>query len=82
MAFTSFLTALHRLPTSLVMTYTYVNPIIAVFLGWVILGEPITVWTIAGTALILAGVAGAFQEKRVRGRRPASIQQAVSGEAP
>lgn len=63
-AFTSFLTALRLLPTALVTTYTYVNPVIAVFLGWWILGERISGWTVAGTALILAGVAGAFRERR------------------
>jgi drug/metabolite transporter (DMT)-like permease len=73
LAFTSYLTALRRLPISLVTTYTYVNPVIAVLLGWIILGEPITRWTIAGTVLVLAGVAGAFQEKRVQGRRAGSV---------
>jgi len=64
-AFTSFLTALRLLPTTLVTTYTYVNPVIAVLLGWLVLGERITAWTVAGTVLILAGVAGAFHERRV-----------------
>lgn len=73
LAFTSYLTALRRLPTSLVTTYTYVNPVIAVFLGWIILDEPITRWTIAGTALVLAGVAGAFQEKRVQSAKARGI---------
>lgn len=63
LGFTSFVNALHTLPTSLVMTYAYVNPVIAVLLGRVFLGEPITIHTIAGTALILAGVAGVFRQK-------------------
>ncbi len=65
-AFTSFLYALQLLPTAVVTTYAYVNPVIAVFLGWVILKEQVTVWTIVGTALILAGVAGVFQSKRTQ----------------
>lgn len=73
-AFTSYLTALRRLPTALVTTYTYVNPVIAVFLGWLLLREPITGWTIAGTVLVLAGVGGAFQERRVRSRTGAGSQ--------
>ncbi len=64
-AFTSFLTALRLLPTALVTTYTYVNPVIAVLLGWLALGERITGWTAAGAILILAGVAAAFKERRV-----------------
>jgi len=68
-AFTSFIKALRLLPTSIVMTYAYVNPVVAVVLGRVILGEPITVWTIGGTVLIVLGVMGVFHERRgVSGR--------------
>ena len=66
-AFTSYINALQILPTNIVMTYAYVNPVIAVFLGWVILKEPITGWTVAGTVLVLAGVMGVF---RSRGAAP------------
>jgi drug/metabolite transporter (DMT)-like permease len=38
-------------------TYAYVNPIVAVFLGWAILREPITARTIVAALVILAGVA-------------------------
>jgi drug/metabolite transporter (DMT)-like permease len=62
-AFTSYLQALRLLPTRIVMTYAYVNPVIAVFLGWLILRERITGWTVAGTILILMGVAGVFHER-------------------
>lgn len=68
-AFTSFIKALRLLPTSIVMTYAYVNPVVAVILGRVILGEAITVWTIGGTVLIVLGVMGVFHERRgVSGR--------------
>jgi drug/metabolite transporter (DMT)-like permease len=65
-AFTSFIYALRLLPTPVVMTYAYVNPVIAVFLGWLFLAEPITGWTVGGTVMILLGVAGVFREKRRR----------------
>ncbi len=61
--FTAFVHALHTLPTPIVMTYGYVNPVIAIFLGWLFLGEAITAHTIVGTILILAGVAGIFRQK-------------------
>ncbi|MEN4042729.1 MAG: EamA family transporter [Anaerolineaceae bacterium] len=61
-AFTSYSQALRLLPTQIVTTYSYVNPIIAVALGWLILREQITLWTIAGAALVLLGVAGVFRE--------------------
>ncbi len=59
-AFTSYVRALQLLPTNVVTTYAFVNPIIAIFLGWLILSEPVTGWTIGGAALILLGVSGVF----------------------
>ena len=60
-AFTSFVTALQMLPTRLVTTYAYVNPVIAVLLGWLILREPITIWTLAGGLLVMLGIMGIFR---------------------
>jgi drug/metabolite transporter (DMT)-like permease len=40
-----------------VSTYAYVNPLVAVFLGWLILGEPVTARTLAATAVIVLSVA-------------------------
>lgn len=65
-AFTSYVTALRLLPTRIVMTYAYVNPVLAVILGYFVLNEVITVWTIAGTILVLLGVAGVFRERLVK----------------
>ena len=62
-AFTAFVRVLRLLPTNLVMTYAYVNPVIAVCLGWLVLGEHITGWTIGGMVLILIGVAGVFRAR-------------------
>jgi drug/metabolite transporter (DMT)-like permease len=63
-AFTSFVKALQLLPVSVVMTYAYVNPVIAVLLGRLILGERITMWTLAGSVLVILGVMGVFHELR------------------
>ncbi len=68
-SFTSYLVAVRNLPIRVVMTYAYVNPVIAVLLGWFVLQEPITVTTLLGMALILAGVAGVFRQRRGR-RKP------------
>lgn len=62
-AFTAYVTALRLLPTRIVMTYAYVNPVLAVFLGFLFLGEQITGWTIGGSILVLLGVAGVFRER-------------------
>ncbi len=63
-AFTSFLLALRLLPTRIVFTYAYVNPVLAVLLGWTVLGEHVDAWTLGGAALVLAGVAGVFRAAR------------------
>jgi len=62
-AFTSYMATLRRLPYRIVMTYAYANPVIAVLLGWLILREEVTPWTIAGAALVVAGVAGVFNNR-------------------
>lgn len=63
-AFTCYVSALKALPTSVVMTYTYVNPVIAVSLGWLLLDERVTGATALATALILAGVVGVLRSRR------------------
>jgi drug/metabolite transporter (DMT)-like permease len=65
-AFTSFVKALQMLPMSVVTTYGYVNPVIAVILGAIFISEPVTRWTLAGSALTLLGVAGVFHEQQHR----------------
>jgi drug/metabolite transporter (DMT)-like permease len=56
-AFTAYVWLLQHAPISKVATYAYVNPIIAIVLGWAILSEAITVWMIAGAAIVVASVA-------------------------
>lgn len=56
-AYSAYTYALQKLPLSLVSTYSYINPVIAVLLGWLVLAEPLD-WRVgAATAIILAGVA-------------------------
>lgn len=64
--FTSFISALRLLPPNIAMTYAFANPVIAVVLGALILGEAITIWTVAGAALIILGVAGVFRSREAR----------------
>ncbi|HSJ50409.1 MAG TPA: EamA family transporter [Actinomycetota bacterium] len=55
--FTSYVWLLRNARTSLVSTYAYVNPVVAVFLGWLILDEPITIRTVVAGAVIIIAVA-------------------------
>jgi drug/metabolite transporter (DMT)-like permease len=57
LAFTAYAWLLQNAPVSRVSTYAYVNPAIAVFLGWLFLSEPITATTLVGAGIIVASVA-------------------------
>ena len=54
--FTAYSWLLRVAPPVLVSTYAYVNPVVAVVLGWALLGEPLTTGTLVAAAVILAGV--------------------------
>ena len=56
-AFTAFIWLLGVVSIAKVGTYAYVNPIVAVLLGWAILDEPVTLTTVFAAILILCGVA-------------------------
>jgi len=55
--YSAYAYALRTLPTATVATYAYVNPIVAVALGAIVLREPITWNVLAGGAAIVASVA-------------------------
>jgi drug/metabolite transporter (DMT)-like permease len=55
--YSAYLYALERLPVALTSLYTYVNPIVAVALGWLFYREPFGRLELAALLLILAGVA-------------------------
>jgi len=55
--FVAYVWLLRNAPTSLVSTYAYVNPLIAVALGFFFLGEEITGQMLAAGAVILVSVA-------------------------
>jgi drug/metabolite transporter (DMT)-like permease len=57
LAMTCYVIALRRLPTAAVSTYAYVNPVVAVSLGALLLGEHLTPATVLGGAVVLASVA-------------------------
>jgi drug/metabolite transporter (DMT)-like permease len=62
--FTAFAYCLNELPATTVGTYAYVNPVVAVFLGWLILGESLTPGLLAGGALIVLSVVLTTLHKR------------------
>jgi drug/metabolite transporter (DMT)-like permease len=56
LGYASYIYSVSNLPLSLVSTYAYINPIIAILLGWYILDEPLTITVLIASGLILIGV--------------------------
>jgi drug/metabolite transporter (DMT)-like permease len=54
--YTAYIWLLQHVPTSKVSTYAYVNPVVAVFLGWLVLHERIDRYILMGSAVIVASV--------------------------
>jgi drug/metabolite transporter (DMT)-like permease len=63
-SYTTFVWLLSHAPISLVSTHAYVNPVVAVILGWWWLGEPITWPVVVGGAVVLVAVALIMAERR------------------
>jgi drug/metabolite transporter (DMT)-like permease len=56
MGFTAYLWLLRNTTPARASTYAYVNPVVAVFLGWAVLGEPLTWQTLLAAAVIVCAV--------------------------
>ncbi len=54
--YTAYIWLLQHVPTSKVSTYAYVNPVVAVFLGWLVLHERIDRYILMWSAIIVASV--------------------------
>jgi drug/metabolite transporter (DMT)-like permease len=54
--YTAYIYLLNHVPTAKVSTYAYVNPVVAVFLGWLVLNERVDGYILAGSAIVVASV--------------------------
>jgi drug/metabolite transporter (DMT)-like permease len=54
--YTAYIYLLEHVPTSKVSTYAYVNPVIAVFLGWLILHERVDRFIVMGSMIVVLSV--------------------------
>jgi len=77
--FTAFSWLLGNAPISLVSTYAYVNPAVAVLLGALVLSEPITLRIVVGGVIILIGVALVISTERTRPKLAQRPGQGVDG---
>jgi drug/metabolite transporter (DMT)-like permease len=83
--FTAYTYLLQESTPAKVSTYAYVNPVVAVFLGWAFAGEDVTTRTLIAAAVILAGVAiitvaGGGQRAKDGARSAVRSARSVNGE--
>lgn len=69
--FTAYLYLLRVVPPSTVATYAFVNPVVAMTLGWVFAGEQLSSHTLGAAALVVVAVALITSAKPARARRVA-----------
>ncbi|MBV9180375.1 MAG: EamA family transporter, partial [Acidobacteria bacterium] len=51
--YSAYIYILGHAPTAKVSTYAYVNPVVAVFLGWLVLGERVDAYILAGSTIVV-----------------------------
>jgi drug/metabolite transporter (DMT)-like permease len=61
--YSAYIWLLQHVSMAKVATYAYVNPVVAVFLGWIALGERVDAYILAGTAIVVISVALVTQAK-------------------
>ncbi len=69
-AYSTYVWLLGHAPISLVSTHAYVNPVVAVALGWLWLGEPVTWPVVLGGAVVLVAVGLVMTERRPQLEEP------------
>jgi len=73
--FTSFIYAMAKLPVAIVSIYTFINPIVAVFLGWVFYREHFGRRELIAMLIIFAGIALVRWSESVAGGLPAAAHE-------
>ncbi|MDR7254256.1 drug/metabolite transporter (DMT)-like permease [Nocardioides sp. BE266] len=76
--FLAFAWLLTHVPLSLTATHAYVNPVVAVLLGWLVLGEPITVAVSVGGAVVVAAVVVIVTAENRATSSPTAVDDAVA----
>ena len=56
LAYSAYVIAISKLPPTLVSVYAYINPVVAIVLGWLLLREKMNTHMIFGTVITLAGI--------------------------
>jgi drug/metabolite transporter (DMT)-like permease len=80
-AYGAYTYAIQKLPLSVVSTYAYINPVIAVILGWLVLGEALDWRVWVAMTVILGGVVLVKAGPRLSARRTGAKARAGDGVA-
>ena len=80
-AFTAYIWLLHNAPISLTATYAYVNPVVAVILGALVLAEPVTLSIVLGGLVVVVGVALVVSAEVPRAAPPPAESPEIKREA-
>ena len=76
--YTAYIYILSRAPAAKVSTYAYVNPVVAVFLGWLVLHEKIDAFILAGSAVVIASVIVVTSASVTKKPRPLQVSEAAA----
>ena len=89
-AYSAYFWLLNRFPPTLIATHTYVNPVVALVLGWSMAGEPLTTRFVIGGVVVIAAIvlvgratSREGQATKIREQRPHSsaTEQKAAAEA-
>jgi drug/metabolite transporter (DMT)-like permease len=80
LALTCYVLALGRLPTATVSTYAYVNPVVAVGLGALLLGEHLTAASLLGGTVVLISVALLLLKRAPASQSPGPVASGGSAD--
>ena len=80
-AFTAYTWLLQQCPPALVATHTYANPVVAVLLGWLLAGEPLTVRVVLASVAILGAIVLIRRGERAVAARPTAVTRGVEVKA-
>lgn len=76
--YTAYIYILSRAPAAKVSTYAYVNPVVAVFLGWLVLHEKIDGFILAGSAIVIASVIVVTSASVTKKPNPIQLSEAAA----
>jgi drug/metabolite transporter (DMT)-like permease len=76
--YTAYIYILSRAPATKVSTYAYVNPVVAVFLGWLVLHEKIDAFIVAGSAVVIASVIVVTSASVSKKPKPLQVSEAAA----